>query len=123
MRLRLFRILAGAAFAAPALCASAAPGGTARSPDELLAWMDGDGDGRVALIEYQHYLSRGFRRLDRNGDGVVDATELPAGVSARGRRSAVDLTAHESALARSFQRQDADASGFLDARELAAPPR
>ena len=122
MRL-LIRAFAGAALSASALVAGAAPPDTARSPDELLAWMDADGDGRVALVEYQRYLSRGFRRLDRNGDGVVDAGEWPAGVTTRGRRSMVDLTSHERALARTFERQDADASGFLDARELAAPPR
>ena len=94
-----------------------------RTPAELLSWMDADGDGRVALVEYQHYLTAGFRRLDVNADGVVSSDELPAGVSSRGARRSVDLTARERALAETFRRQDANGDGYLDARELAAPPR
>lgn len=115
------RLAAAAALAWPLL--ATASGGLARTPAELLSRMDADGNGRVELVEYQAYLIRGFRALDRDGDGVVSAEELPPGVHSRGRRSSVDLTSREQALARSFARQDADASGFLDAAELAAPPR
>ena len=119
----LHRLLAGAVLAAPVLAGQVQANGLARTPDELLARMDADADGRVSLVEYQHYLSRGFRAMDANGDGIVDAHELPAGASARGQRRSIDLTAHEQRLARTFHRQDADADGALDARELAAPPR
>lgn len=114
-------MLAAAAVAIAATVASAEV--PPRSPTELLQWMDSDGDGRVGLQEYQYYLSRGFRTLDRNGDGMVDSSELPAGVHSGGRRKAVDLTRHERSLAQAFARQDVDHDGFLDAAELAAPPR
>lgn len=119
----LYRLLAGVALVTPVGFGQAHANGLARTPGELLARMDADADGRVSLVEYQHYLSRGFRAMDANGDGIVDANELPAGASARGQRRSIDLTAHEQRLARTFRRQDVDANGTLDARELAAPPQ
>lgn len=94
----------------------------ARSPGELAQRMDSDGDGGVSLAEYQAYMSRGFRELDRNRDGVLDADELPAGTGSS-RRRLISLTAHEQALAAAFHRQDVNRDGILDARELALPPQ
>jgi hypothetical protein len=104
---------AGAAHAAPSA-------GMARTPGEYVLRMDDDGDGRVALQEYQDYLSRGFAQMDRDGDGRLSAAELPGG--ARVRR-APTLESHRRSLAATFDRQDVDNDGFLDAREIAAPPR
>lgn len=86
---------------------------------EYLQRFDQDGDGRVSLHEYQQYMSRGFQAMDRNGDGVLSADELPAGVHWRGP---ITLTAHLQALARTFMRLDSNGDGYLDARELTAPP-
>ena len=91
-----------------------------RSPADYLATMDRNGDGRVALAEYQDYLSRGFQQMDRDGDGKLSTVELPQG--ARTRRVPT-LEGHRRSLAATFDRQDANNDGFLDARELAAPPR
>jgi hypothetical protein len=92
----------------------------ARSPSEYLLRIDGNGDGRVSLSEYQDHLSYGFHQMDRDGDGVLAAHELPAGTRAR---RAPTLDAHRRALAATFDRQDLDNSGFLDARDLSAPPQ
>ena len=92
----------------------------AATPSEYLLRMDGDGDGRVGLAEYQDYLSRGFLQMDRDGDGVLSASELPSGT--RSRR-APTLEGHLRSLAAVFDRQDANNDGHLDARELAAPLR
>ncbi len=97
--------------------AAAAPA-QVRSTHDYLARMDGDGDGRVSLAEYQAWMGYAFEAMDRNRDGTLTADELPGG---RGRP--VTLAAHREALAATFRRQDADRDGFLDARELAAPPR
>ncbi|MFZ5663200.1 MAG: hypothetical protein ACOY9B_10920 [Pseudomonadota bacterium] len=97
--------------------AAAAPA-QVRSAHDYLARMDGDGDGRVSLAEYQAWMGYAFEGMDRNRDGTLTADELPGG---RGRP--VTLAAHREALAATFRRQDADRDGFLDARELAAPPR
>ncbi|WP_189457656.1 hypothetical protein [Cognatilysobacter bugurensis] len=89
-----------------------------RGTADYLARMDADADGRVSLPEYQAWLGYAFERMDRDGDGVLSAGELPGG-----RGEPVRLDAHRQALAEAFARQDRDRSGFLDARELAAPPR
>ncbi|MFC5570434.1 hypothetical protein ACFPN1_10225 [Lysobacter yangpyeongensis] len=85
---------------------------------DYLDRMDGDRDGRVSLAEYQAWMGYAFERMDRNGDGLLTADELPGG---KGRT--VSLVEHRESLAAMFRRQDADRDGFLDAKELAAPPR
>lgn len=99
------------------LCSGAAlPQVTATS--EYLARMDADGDARVSLAEYQAWMMYAFTAMDRDGDGVLQAAELPGG-----RGGPVSRDAHLQRLADRFRRQDADGDGWLDARELAAPPR
>lgn len=89
-----------------------------RGTDDYLARMDTDRDGRVSLPEYQAWLGYAFERMDRDGDGVLSAAELPGG-----RGAPVRLDAHRQALAEAFARQDRNRDGVLDATELAAPPR
>lgn len=89
-----------------------------RASSDYLRRMDGSGDGRVSLVEYQAWMGYAFERMDRNGDEVLSASELPGG-----RGTPVSLAAHREALAAAFRRQDANRDGMLDARELAAPPR
>lgn len=86
--------------------------------DDYLARMDRDGDGRVALPEYQDWMGYAFARMDRDGDGMLSAVEQPGG-----RGETITRAAHRALLAARFHRQDANRDGFLDARELAAPPR
>ena len=95
----------------------AAPAQVQRTGDYLLR-MDTDLDGRVSLAEYQHWMGYAFEQMDRDGDGVLVAAELPGG---RGRT--VRLADHREALAAAFRRQDTDGDGVLDSRELAAPPQ
>lgn len=103
-----------------AVSASSAAAGMVRDPVEYLQRFDIDRDGRIALSEYQDYLSQGFLQMDRNGDGRLSADELPPGTRSR---KAPTIDAHRRALSLTFDRQDANRDGFLDARELAAPPR
>jgi hypothetical protein len=116
----LKRCLAALTFAPMLLIGANAAASLAGTPAEYLARMDLDGDGRIALREYQDYLSRGFVQMDRDGNGVLDASELPAGT--RSRR-APTLESHLRSLAAVFDRQDINNDGHLDARELAAPLR
>lgn len=113
--------------AAIAVCALALPflatGSAAQQPRDTYDYLrlfDRDGDERVALVEYQDYLSRGFLQMDRNGDGVLSADELPAGTRAR---KLPTLENRRRELSAAFDRQDLDNDGFLDAREMAAPPQ
>ena len=85
---------------------------------DYLARMDTDRDGRVALVEYQDWLSYGFDAMDRNRDAVLSASELPGG-----RGKPVTRLEHRAKLAATFLRQDANRDGSLSARELAAPPQ
>ena len=85
---------------------------------DYLARMDSDGDGRIALAEYQAWMGYAFERMDANRDGQLTADELPGG---KGRT--IGLAEHRESLAAMFRRQDVNADGFLSAKELAAPPR
>jgi len=85
---------------------------------EYLARMDGDGDGRVSLAEYQSWLSYAFDAMDKDRDGVLSVPELPG---ARGKP--VTRDEHLAKLAATFKRQDGDGDGFLSAKELASPPQ
>lgn len=89
-----------------------------RASSDYLQRMDSGRDGRVSLAEYQSWMGYAFERMDRNGDGLLSAAELPGG-----RGKPVSLTAHREALAAAFRRQDRNRDGVLDARELAAPPQ
>ncbi|KAF1712440.1 hypothetical protein CSC70_02655 [Pseudoxanthomonas kalamensis DSM 18571] len=98
--------------------ASEAQTGGVAATGDYLARMDLDGDRRISLAEYQAWMSYAFDGMDRNGDGVLSAAELPGG---KGRP--ITRQAHLDTLAARFSRQDANRDGYLDAKELAAPPR
>lgn len=89
-----------------------------RASGDYLARMDADRDGRVALLEYQDWLSYAFDAMDRDRDAVLSPHELPGG-----RGTPVTRGEHRARLAAAFRRQDGNRDGVLDARELAAPPR
>ena len=89
-----------------------------RVSGDYLARMDGNRDGRIALVEYQDWLSYAFDAMDRNHDGLLSPAELPGG-----RGKPVTRDEHRARLASAFGRQDRDHDGFLDARELATPPQ
>jgi Ca2+-binding EF-hand superfamily protein len=83
-----------------------------------LGFFDRDGDGKIDVAEYVQYMSRGFARMDVNGDDRLERNELP------GRRGEpVSLAAFQDNLRRQFHRMDRNHDGSLDARELTAPPR
>ena len=86
----------------------------------LMAMFDTNHDGHVSLAEYQAYMDTGFKRMDRNGDHILQADELPADTH---HDEPLTLAAHRQHVARQFQRQDTDHDGLLDLGELMAPPR
>lgn len=88
-----------------------------QSAGDYLARMDQDHDGRVSLDEYLDWMGYAFQRMDRNGDGVLDASEPPGG-----RGQPISREQHRADLTAAFRRQDRNGDGWLDARELAAPP-
>ncbi len=80
--------------------------------------MDSDGDGKVSETEYVQWMLYAFDHMDRNGDGVLTADELPGG---KGRP--ITREQQRQVIVQRFHKQDANGDGFLDARELSAPPR
>jgi hypothetical protein len=42
----------------------------------MLERLDADGDGKITRAEFDAEAAQRFARMDRNGDGVVDAAEL-----------------------------------------------
>lgn len=89
-----------------------------RTVEDYLRGMDADGDGRVSLPEYLAWMGQAFTRMDVDGNGVLEAAELPGG-----KGPAVTREQHRARMHERFHWQDADGDGYLDARELAAPPR
>ncbi|MEO6799979.1 MAG: hypothetical protein ABI178_08580 [Rhodanobacter sp.] len=84
---------------------------------DYLRQFDSNGDGRVSEAEYVAYMSRGFERMDRNGDGVISRDELPGG-----RGQPITLKAFQRNLRSQFHKLDRNRDGYLDTRELTAPP-
>ena len=84
---------------------------------QYLQLFDSTGDGRVSEAEYLAYMARNFQSMDNNGDGTIEADELPGG---RGRP--ITLTGFQDNLRRQFHKLDRNRDGYLDARELTAPP-
>ena len=85
---------------------------------DYLARMDSNRDGRVALVEYQDWLSYAFDKMDGNRDGTLAYSELPGG-----RGKPLSRAQYRATLAATFNRQDANRDGSLSAKELAAPPQ
>lgn len=114
--------IATASFAAGISCAlfaSAQPvAAQVQRTSDYLSKMDGDGDGKVSLVEYQDWMSYAFDAMDRDHDDVLLPAELPGG-----RGKPVSRVEHRARLADRFRKQDLNHDGFLSARELAAPPQ
>jgi len=96
----------------------AAAQGYPGTPSEYLKLMDSNGDGKVSEAEYVEYMSAGFHRMDTNGDGVLEADELPGG-----HGKPITLQQYQDNLRRQFHKLDRNHDGFLSAKELAAPPQ
>jgi hypothetical protein len=111
MRVGVMCMLSVAGCALPALA-------QVRASGDYLARMDANRDGRIALVEYQDWLSYAFDAMDRNHDSLLSPGELPGG-----RGQPLARSEHRARLAAAFARQDRNHDGFLDARELATPPQ
>lgn len=85
---------------------------------DYLRRMDVDGDGRVSVDEYVQWMLYAFDRMDRNGDGVLGADELPGS-----RGKPITREQQRQTIVERFHKQDANGDGHLSARELMAPPR
>lgn len=62
----------------------------------MVAWMDTDGDGLIALEEMPNPAMRPMARMDTNGDGAVSQEELKAAEERRKDRSQGGWFGHRS---------------------------
>ena len=85
---------------------------------DYLSRMDSDHDGRVALIEYQDWMSYAFTRWTWMAMVCYRPPSCPAGAAIRSAWSSIARSWRRRSTARTGNRD-----GFLDARELAAPPQ
>lgn len=121
------RILLVAALSA--LCPFPAP--AAETADEhvstvqrILARMDRDNDGKVGFEEYRNAMTRRFHAVDKNADGLLQATELPeewvvvqaADIPSGG----LGLESFSEHMRNSFSAFDSNQDGSLDHDELIA---
>ena len=125
--------------AACAILIALAGSAQAQSPlgDTLpeMAAVDTDKDGQITLEEFKAWRAANWSRIDRNGDGMLSADDLPLFArarwnteTARQRRAAADtngdgVITRDEALAAppyAFLRLDTDGNGALSAKELAA---
>ena len=100
------------------LCASLPVIAQVQDTNAYLQRMDSNGDGRVSPDEYLQWMLYAFDKMDRNGDGVLEAAEQPGG-----RGKSISREEQRQVILARFARQDANSDGYLSARELMAPPR
>ena len=100
------------------LCGSLPVIAQVQDTNAYLQRMDSDGDGRVSPDEYLQWMLYAFDKMDRNGDGVLEAAEQPGG-----RGKPITREEQRQVILARFARQDANSDGYLSARELMAPPR
>lgn len=96
------------------------PGGPGGGPADMLARLDADGDGKLTRAEF----AAPFAMLDRDGNGVIDTSEMPAGGPGGGRLARLD-TDGDGKLTRAefeapFARLDRDGDGVASQAEMAA---
>ena len=86
---RTLAILAVLALAPPV--AAQAPGPPAPeqvAPDQVIAYLDRNGDGKVDRNEYLHFQASRFVQFDANADGGLSLTEFRESLQGDGRRNA-----------------------------------
>jgi Ca2+-binding EF-hand superfamily protein len=79
--------------------------------------VDTDRDGRVSLAEYLERFTWAFRKMDADGNGVLEPGEQLAPNAPR-----TTLGELRARLQKQFERQDRDHDGSLDEAEFLAPP-
>jgi hypothetical protein len=99
------------------LLAAAAAQAQAAGGSRYFQVVDTNRDGRVGLDEYLERFTWAFRKMDANGDGVLEPGEQLAPNAPR-----TTLAELRARLEKQFSRQDRNHDGSLDEAEFLAPP-
>ena len=102
----------------------------------MLERADGNGDGSITRVEMLDARAKVFSTRDRNGDGYIDAADVPSRAAARPRvadgmsklRQLLDTSGDGKVSKQEFidgglalfTRADTDHNDTLDPKELAA---
>lgn len=122
----LAAMLLASSLAAPALAQQAAP-------DQVIAFLDKDGDGKCSLNEYLTFQVGRLAQFDADGDGALQYGEFRDSLQARARQNAqrsfdaFNIEENRKALTRREflgyhayvfkQFVDTDGDGFMSAAE------
>jgi hypothetical protein len=89
------------------------------------AYADRNEDELVSWEEYRNRAMRLFGRVDTNGDGILEVSELQvlAGPDAPKPARAVDLATYNAALRQAFNDGDKNSDGVLTPAEWSAVVR
>jgi hypothetical protein len=89
------------------------------------AYADRNEDELVSWEEYRNRAMRLFGRVDTNGDGILEVSELQllAGPTAPTPARAVDLATYNAALRQAFNDGDKNSDGVLTPAEWAGVVR
>lgn len=92
--------------------------------EQLLERMDRNVDGKISFEEYRNAMVRRFDAIDVDGDGTLEAQEIPpewlAGAQARVAGATVSRLDFGDSLQPVYDRFDANKDGQMDAAEIAA---
>lgn len=94
-----------------AVVALAAAAGAAGAQPVDLDEMDANGDGKLTRTEYRAGLIAGSMKFDRDGDGRIFPSEMPA---------AARLPGIKPVMMRVFRQNDTSGDGALSREELGA---
>jgi Ca2+-binding EF-hand superfamily protein len=100
-----------------ALAAATAGQAQAAGGSRYFQVVDTDRDGRVGLAEYLDRFTWAFRKMDVDGNGVLEPGEQLAPNAPR-----TTLGELRARLQKQFERQDRNRDGSLDEAEFLAPP-
>jgi Ca2+-binding EF-hand superfamily protein len=94
----------------------------AADPADVFPRMDVDQSGSVSQEEYLSYYMQVFRRLDKNGDGLLATDEFPSKAAFsrcdRDGDGKLSISEYTGLYSGQFTRKDADRNGSLSPSEL-----
>ena len=87
---------------------------------DAMKGLDRNDNGCIDFEEGRNYSSRRFHALDKNADGMLDATEVPLGAGEDTSNRPISLNDWADAYPTRFAAIDTDGNGCLAEQEIRA---